>query len=80
MEKGKKKCTKQKDRTGATGTPRSPMKRKIESGPEEIGANGEPEAKKRALSTESAASRFRDGLLNRDVLEDYKQAYADSKP
>lgn len=56
------------------------MKRKIESGPEEIGANGEPEAKKRALSTESAASRFRDGLLNRDVLEDYKQAYADSKP
>lgn len=61
------------------------MKRKTDSEAEAVHANGngngngngEPDAKKRALTV---ASRFRDGLLNRDVLEEYKNAYAGSQP
>jgi hypothetical protein len=58
------------------------MKRKTvpESEAGRAHANGEPDAKKRALSIETVRSRFRDGLLDRDVLNQYKQAYAKSTP
>ncbi|KAL1955909.1 hypothetical protein VTO42DRAFT_7982 [Malbranchea cinnamomea] len=56
------------------------MKRKTDSELEAVKANGEPDTKKRALSDETIAGRFRDGLLTREVLEQYKQAYAKSAP
>lgn len=56
------------------------MKRKTDSETEAANANGEPDAKKRVLSVETVASRFREGLLNREVLEEYKKSYATSQP
>lgn len=54
------------------------MKRK--TGRESQGANGQPDSKKRALSNEEAATRFRDGLFDSAELQNYTTAYAKSKP
>lgn len=57
------------------------MKRKTEA--EQDGpaiSNGQPEAKKRALSDETIRARFRDGLFEQHVLDEYKQSYAKSAP
>ncbi|EFR02270.1 PKHD-type hydroxylase TPA1 [Nannizzia gypsea CBS 118893] len=42
--------------------------------------NGDQAAKKRAVSAQSVAPSFADGLLDKDVLEKYKAAYAKSGP
>ncbi|PLB50973.1 putative component of NuA3 histone acetyltransferase complex [Aspergillus steynii IBT 23096] len=54
------------------------MKRK--TNPQSQGANGQPDSKKRALSSEEAAARFRDGLFEPSVQENYTKEYADSAP
>lgn len=56
----------------------SKMKRK--TGRESQGANGQPDSKKRALSNEEAATRFRDGLFDSAELQKYTTDYAKSKP
>lgn len=57
------------------------MKRKTETEAGVPVANGEPDAKKRALSNdESVTSRLSEGLLEPSVLEKYKQSYAQSEP
>ena len=56
----------------------SKMKRK--TGRELQGANGQPDSKKRALSHEEAATRFREGLFDSAELQKYTTAYAESKP
>lgn len=43
-------------------------------------ANGQPESKKRALSSEEAAARFRDGLFEPAELQKYTKQYAQSAP
>lgn len=43
-------------------------------------ANGLPESKKRALSTEEAVSRFRDGLFDTAEQQKYTDEYAKSNP
>lgn len=43
-------------------------------------ANGLPESKKRALSTEEAVSRFRDGLFDTAEQQKYTDEYAKSIP
>ncbi|KAJ5657154.1 Prolyl 3-4-dihydroxylase ofd1 [Penicillium longicatenatum] len=54
------------------------MKRKTdETGSQ---ANGLPESKKRALSTEEATSRFREGLFTPSEQQKYTDAYAKSSP
>jgi hypothetical protein len=54
------------------------MKRKTdETGSQ---ANGPPESKKRALSTEEATSRFREGLFTPSEQQKYTDAYAKSSP
>lgn len=40
--------------------------------------NGKP--KKRALSGDEAKGRFRKGLFDSEVLQDYTKSYADSEP
>ncbi|KAL4786261.1 putative oxidoreductase [Aspergillus varians] len=55
------------------------MKRKT-TGRESLDANGQPDSKKRALSSEEVALRFRDGLLEPSVQESYTKAYAQSSP
>lgn len=52
------------------------MKRKTESNGH---ANGQPE-KKRALSSEEAATRFRDGLFDGAEQQRYTKEYAQSAP
>ncbi|PGH08470.1 hypothetical protein AJ80_07869 [Polytolypa hystricis UAMH7299] len=58
------------------------MKRKTDSAHEASGreSNGQRDAKRQALSDETIAARFRDGLLERATLEEYKQKYAHSEP
>ncbi|KAI9926486.1 hypothetical protein ASPWEDRAFT_163480 [Aspergillus wentii DTO 134E9] len=54
------------------------MKRK--TGRESTGANGQPESKKRALSNEEVAARFRDGLFEPSEQQKYTEEYAQSAP
>ncbi|KAF7596140.1 hypothetical protein BBP40_003038 [Aspergillus hancockii] len=55
------------------------MKRKTE-GRESLGGNGQPESKKRALSSEEVAARFRDGLFETSEQQKYTEQYAQSAP
>ncbi|KAA8648367.1 hypothetical protein EYZ11_006795 [Aspergillus tanneri] len=55
------------------------MKRKTD-GSESQAANGQPEMKKRALSSEEVAARFRDGLFEPSVQQDYAKKYVESAP
>ncbi|KAI9037433.1 oxidative DNA demethylase [Aspergillus affinis] len=55
------------------------MKRKTDN-KDPQGANGQPDSKKRALSSEEAVARFRDGLFEPSVQENYTKEYADSAP
>lgn len=55
------------------------MKRKTD-GRDSLGGKDQPESKKRALSSEEAAARFRDGLFEPSVLKDYTEQYAQSAP
>ena len=64
----------------ATQPPPSIPKMKRKTGRESQGANGQPDSKKRALSNEEAATRFRDGLFDSAELQKYTTAYAESKP
>ncbi|PYH47975.1 oxidative DNA demethylase [Aspergillus saccharolyticus JOP 1030-1] len=53
------------------------MKRKTQSS---SSAKGQPETKKRALSSEEAAARFRDGLFEPSEQQKYTEQYAQSAP
>ena len=53
------------------------MKRKTETKEQ---ANGQPDYKKRALSSEEAAARFRDGLFDSAEQQKYTKEYAQSAP
>ncbi|RDW74581.1 oxidative DNA demethylase [Aspergillus mulundensis] len=55
------------------------MKRKTNSS-DSAGGNGQPDTKKRALSSEEVALRFRDGLFEPSVQQDYTKSYAESQP
>ncbi|KAJ5183868.1 Prolyl 3-4-dihydroxylase ofd1 [Penicillium capsulatum] len=55
------------------------MKRKTEERGS-LDANGLPESKKRALSSEEAVARFRDGLFDTAEEQKYTEAYAKSTP
>ncbi|KAJ5247827.1 Prolyl 3-4-dihydroxylase ofd1 [Penicillium chermesinum] len=55
------------------------MKRKTDE-TSSTGASGPPESKKRALSSEEAAARFRDGLFDPAEQQKYTEAYAKSSP
>lgn len=55
------------------------MKRKTEDRPS-LDGNGLPESKKRALSSEEATARFRDGLFDPAEQQKYTDAYAKSSP
>lgn len=57
----------------------SKMKRKTEERGS-LDANGLPESKKRALSSEEAVARFRDGLFDAAEEQQYTEAYAKSTP
>ncbi|PYI28726.1 putative oxidoreductase [Aspergillus indologenus CBS 114.80] len=52
------------------------MKRKTDSS----SSKGQPETKKRALSSEEAAARFRDGLFDPSEQQKYTEQYAQSAP
>ncbi|KAF3481873.1 uncharacterized protein GIQ15_04632 [Arthroderma uncinatum] len=56
------------------------MKRKASSGPQGLSENDNQLAKKRALSIQAIAPSFEEGLLEKDTLEKYKEAYAKSGP
>ncbi|KAJ5085156.1 hypothetical protein N7532_009927 [Penicillium argentinense] len=55
------------------------MKRKTDERPS-LDGNGLPETKKRALSSEEAVARFRDGLFDAAEQKKYTDAYAKSSP
>lgn len=55
------------------------MKRKTASEDSPV-ANGQPKTKKRALSNEEAAARFREGLFEPAELQRYTKEYAQSEP
>ncbi|GIC85609.1 oxidative DNA demethylase [Aspergillus udagawae] len=55
------------------------MKRKTDTR-EALNGNGQPETKKRALSNEEVAGRFRDGLFEPSEQQNYTKAYAQSGP
>ncbi|PYH93914.1 oxidoreductase [Aspergillus ellipticus CBS 707.79] len=55
------------------------MKRKT-NGRESLDGKGQPDTKKRALSSEEAASRFRDGLFQAAEQQKYTEQYAKSAP
>ncbi|OJJ46189.1 hypothetical protein ASPZODRAFT_67110 [Penicilliopsis zonata CBS 506.65] len=55
------------------------MKRKTD-GRDSLDANGQPESKKRALSSEEVAARFREGLFDAAELRKYTKQYAGSSP
>ncbi|KAL5048395.1 hypothetical protein BDW71DRAFT_177596 [Aspergillus fruticulosus] len=55
------------------------MKRKTNSR-ESVDGNGQPDTKKRALSSEEVALRFRDGLFEPSVQENYTKLYSESAP
>ena len=66
----------EKDRQDHTEAEKK-MKRKTESKDQ---ANGQPDSKKRALSSEEAATRFRDGLFDGAEQQRYTKEYAQSAP
>lgn len=53
-------------------------KLKMKRGPED--SNCEPEAKRRELSDDTVLSRFRDGLFDGAVLDQFTKSYAASEP
>jgi hypothetical protein len=55
------------------------MKRKTDTR-EALNGNGQPESKKRALSNEEVAARFRDGLFEPSEKQKYTKAYVQSSP
>lgn len=55
------------------------MKRKTAES-EHAGANGQPDSKKRALSSEEAVARFNDGLFDPALQQKYTKEYAQSSP
>ncbi|KAE8351589.1 Oxoglutarate and iron-dependent oxygenase degradation C-term-domain-containing protein [Aspergillus coremiiformis] len=55
------------------------MKRKTE-GRESLGGQGQPDSKRRALTSEEAAARFRDGLFEPSEQQKYTEQYAQSAP
>lgn len=55
------------------------MKRKTDARAS-IDGNAMPQSKKRALSSEEAAARFRDGLFDTAELQKYTGEYAKSSP
>ncbi|PYI09662.1 oxidoreductase [Aspergillus sclerotiicarbonarius CBS 121057] len=55
------------------------MKRKTD-GRDSLGGKDQPETKKRALSSEEVAARFRDGLFEPSELQNYTEQYAQSAP
>ncbi|KAL4920797.1 Oxoglutarate and iron-dependent oxygenase degradation C-term-domain-containing protein [Aspergillus aurantiobrunneus] len=55
------------------------MKRKTNSR-DSLDGDGQPDSKKRALSSEEVALRFRDGLFEPSVQQNYTKAYAQSTP
>lgn len=55
------------------------MKRKTDERPS-IDGNGLPESKKRALSSEEATARFRNGLFDPEEQQKYTDEYAKSTP
>lgn len=55
------------------------MKRKTDER-QSLDGNGLPETKKRALSSEEATARFRDGLFDPAEQQKYTDAYAKSSP
>lgn len=55
------------------------MKRKTE-GRESLGGSGQPDSKRRALTSEEAAARFRDGLFEPSEQQKYTDQYAESAP
>ncbi|KAE8159339.1 Oxoglutarate and iron-dependent oxygenase degradation C-term-domain-containing protein [Aspergillus tamarii] len=55
------------------------MKRKTE-GRESLGGSGQPDSKRRALTSEEAAARFRDGLFEPSEQQKYTEQYAESAP
>ncbi|KAL2841897.1 Oxoglutarate and iron-dependent oxygenase degradation C-term-domain-containing protein [Aspergillus pseudoustus] len=55
------------------------MKRKT-NGRESLDGNGQPNSKKRALSSEEVAVRFRDGLFDSAEQQKYTKSYAQSEP
>lgn len=55
------------------------MKRKTTFTRNSLDGNGQSDPKKRLLD-ETIKSRFRDGLLDRATLDQYKQSYAVSAP
>ncbi|KAF4238768.1 hypothetical protein CNMCM6457_009817 [Aspergillus fumigatiaffinis] len=55
------------------------MKRKTDTR-EALNGNGQPESKKRALSNEEVAARFRDGLFEPSEQQKYTKAYVQSSP
>jgi hypothetical protein len=55
------------------------MKRTTEERPS-LDGNRLPESKKRALSSEEAAARFRDGLFDPAQQKQYTESYAKSSP
>lgn len=55
------------------------MKRKTDERPS-IDGNGLPKSKKRALSSEEATARFRNGLFDPAEQQKYTDAYAKSTP
>lgn len=55
------------------------MKRKTISR-ESAEANGQPDSKRRALSSEEVALRFRDGLFEPSLQQEHTKSYAQSKP
>lgn len=61
-------------------SPSTILKMKRKTGRESQGTNGQPDSKKRALSHEEVATRFREGLFDSAELQKYTTAYAESKP
>lgn len=55
------------------------MKRKTDTR-EALNGNGQPGTKKRAMSNEEVAARFRDGLFEPSEQQKYTKAYAQSSP
>jgi hypothetical protein len=55
------------------------MKRKTDTR-DALNGNGQPETKKRALSNEEVAARFRDGLFEPSEQQKYTKAYTKSGP
>lgn len=56
------------------------MKRKTQKDDDPTNGNGAPDTKRRVLSDEVVAGRFREGLFEPSELEKYTKNYAGSAP